>query len=59
MAKKQKKKTKKEDSAGIFIPAGVLLGLGIGMVYGNAGAGVLIGLGAGFLVMAIIKLIKR
>jgi hypothetical protein len=29
------------------------------MVYGNAGAGVLIGLGAGFLVMAIIKLIKR
>jgi uncharacterized membrane protein HdeD (DUF308 family) len=37
-----------------LIPAGVLIGLGIGLLFNQAGAGVLIGLGLGFLGSALI-----
>ncbi|OPY37089.1 MAG: hypothetical protein A4E35_01552 [Methanoregula sp. PtaU1.Bin051] len=37
-----------------FIPAGALIGLGIGLITGYAGSGVLIGLGLGFLVSAFM-----
>jgi len=46
-------KKKKEDRSGLFIPAGLFLGLGFGAMYGNYAAGVLLGLGVGFLGMAI------
>lgn len=46
-------KKKKEDKSGLFIPAGLFLGLGFGALYGNYSAGVLLGLGVGFLGMAI------
>ena len=59
MGMEMEKKKKKEDISGIFIPAGALLGVGIGLAFGNPGAGVLIGLGTGFLLMAIVKLITR
>ena len=49
---------KKKDVIGLFIPAGLVLGMGIGLVFGLTFliAGALIGLGAGFLVMAIFRL---
>lgn len=50
-----KKKNNKEDLTGLAIPAGLLIGLGIGMVVGQVAAGVLIGLGIGFLIMLILK----
>ena len=53
------KKSKNEKLAGILVPAGCLIGLGIGMVYGNIAAGVLIGLGCGFLGMFITMLALR
>ncbi len=37
-----------------FIPAGVLIGLGIGLLTGFAGSGVLVGLGLGFLASALV-----
>jgi hypothetical protein len=37
-----------------LIPAGVLIGLGIGILLNQAGAGVLIGLGLGFLGSALV-----
>ncbi|MDD1660994.1 MAG: hypothetical protein LUQ49_00860 [Methanomicrobiales archaeon] len=37
-----------------LIPAGVLIGLGVGLLVNQAGAGVLIGLGLGFLGSALI-----
>jgi len=55
----KKKKNVYEDASGIFIPAGLFLGLGIGGFVGNWGAGVLFGLGLGFLAMALIKLLKK
>jgi len=39
--------------AGLFIPAGLFIGLVIGLILGNPGVGVLIGLGAGFLASAL------
>jgi hypothetical protein len=37
-----------------FIPAGVLIGLGVGLLVGFPGSGVLIGLGLGFLASALV-----
>ena len=36
-----------------FIPAGLFIGLGIGLVLGNPGVGALMGLGAGFMASAL------
>ena len=38
-----------------FIPAGVLIGLGVGIIAGHVASGVLIGLGLGFLAQALYK----
>ncbi len=54
-----KNKSKKEDNAGLFIPAGVLLGLGFGLLFNQPAPGVLIGLGLGFLGMAIVYSLKK
>jgi hypothetical protein len=59
MKKKKEVGHKREDHTGLFIPAGLLIGLGIGGLYGYWGAGVLVGLGVGFLFMAIFKLLKK
>jgi hypothetical protein len=37
-----------------FIPAGVLIGLGVGLLAGFPGSGVLIGLGLGFIATALM-----
>jgi len=41
----------------LAIPAGLLIGIGVGMLVDNIPAGVLIGLGCGFLGMIILRLI--
>ena len=58
MAKKDKDK---KNPAALFIPAGALIGLGIGFIYGGTGiaAGVLIGLGVGSAIMAVLALLKK
>ena len=42
--------------SGLFIPAGLFIGMGIGWALGYLVQGLLIGLGAGFLGMAIFRL---
>ena len=59
MAKKKLKIKKKEDVAGIWVPAGVLVGVGVGLMYNQVAAYTLIGLGVGFVLMAITKLLKK
>ena len=46
------------DDSGVLVPAGLLIGLGLGFVYGNIAAGTLIGLGVGFLLMALVKIFR-
>ena len=43
--------------SGLFIPAGLLIGMGIGWALGYLVQGLFIGLGTGFLAMAITRLI--
>ena len=50
---------KKKDVNGVWVPAGCLIGLGIGMYYGRPDVGVLIGLGCGFALYAISAKIKK
>jgi hypothetical protein len=44
--------------SGLFIPAGLFIGMGIGWALGYLVQGLFIGLGAGFLAMAIVRLIS-
>ncbi len=55
----KKSKKLKEDNAGLFIPAGLFIGLGTGFLINEVVAGVLLGLGIGFLAMAITKSFKE
>ncbi len=41
--------------AGLAIPAGLFIGLGVGFLVDNVTAGVLLGLGGGFLGMIILR----
>lgn len=51
--------SKKNDKNGLFIPAGLLLGIGLGFLFNQVVAGTLIGLGVGFLTMAIMGHCKK
>ncbi|MFC1902344.1 hypothetical protein ACFLX3_05425 [Chloroflexota bacterium] len=44
---------------GVAIPAGVLIGLGVGFLINNVPAGLFLGLGGGFLVMMIGMMILQ
>lgn len=62
MAKKTVHKIVREprtDPSGLFVPAGLLIGMGAGFVFNNIPAGLFIGLGVGLLLMAILKLMRR
>jgi hypothetical protein len=60
MEKKVKRVVRRQrsDNSGLFIPAGLLIGLGVGGIYGQFALGALIGLGVGFLFMAIFMLFR-
>ena len=57
--KRVKEKTKKSSPGALFIPAGILLGFGIGFAVNQIPAGMFIGLGAGFLAWAISEFFKK
>ena len=57
MAKKEVK-VRSKDRSGLFIPAGLFLGMGLGFFTNQIVAGIFIGLGAGFLAMALSKNFK-
>jgi len=48
---------KRDNPGGLFIPAGLLTGMGIGFIFDNIPAGMFVGLGLGFVVFAITSLI--
>ena len=55
----KKKKEKKDDLAGLAVPAGLLIGIGLGFLYNSLLPGLFIGLGSGFLIVLILKLILK
>lgn len=54
-AKKKDRHDEEDDESGLFIPAGLFFGLGLGFLFEQLLAGLFIGLGTGFLCMAIAK----
>ncbi len=64
MAKQKKRdvkevRSRKGSPGGLFIPAGVLLGMGFGFVYDQLVAGLFIGLGIGFVAFALYEMSKK
>ena len=57
MASQSDDQKKHWNITGVAIPAGVLIGLGIGFLVDNIPAGIFLGLGGGFLAMMIGMLI--
>lgn len=55
-AKPEKKKGEYDSEGALFIPAGVLGGLGFGFVFNNIPAGLFLGLGLGFALFALVEL---
>jgi len=50
---------KRDVPEGTFIPAGLLIGLGVGFIVHNIPAGLLIGLGSGFLLFALFGMLRK
>jgi len=46
-------KQKNKGQGALFIPAGLFLGVGLGLYFGNVGAWTLVGMGAGFFFFAV------
>ena len=59
MDDKKKKDLEEQKRGGLFVPAGVLLGTGLGFAYGNIPAGALIGLGVVFTIFSLISVFKK
>jgi hypothetical protein len=51
------KNKKEDDRSGLFIPAGLFIGMGFGFLYGELVSFMFIGLGIGFLLMGLYRLI--
>jgi len=60
MAKKHQTNHKKSgDFSGIFVPAGLFIGMGIGFLTSQFLAGLFIGLGAGLALMALTQYLRK
>ncbi len=60
MKKKSESVKKKEGNiGGLFIPAGLFIGMGMGFITGNLPAWLFIGLGAGFFCFAISSYFEK
>jgi hypothetical protein len=57
MSKQSEQPKKRKGAAGVAIPAGLFIGMGVGFLVDEITAGVLLGLGGGFLVMIILRVI--
>lgn len=59
MSNESKNNDSKWEVAGIFVPAGMFIGMGIGWALGYLVQGLMIGLGAGLLMMALARMKAR
>ena len=59
MKDEKKEKEDKKGMGGLFIPAGIFIGMGIGFLANNLPVGLFIGMGLGFAAFAITILYKH
>jgi len=53
------KKSKRKGASGLFIPAGLFIGMGVGWAFDYLVPGMFIGLGAGFFLFALVMVLMR
>jgi hypothetical protein len=51
-------RSRRRELGGVFVPAGLLIGMGVGWLFGHLVPGLFIGLGTGLLLMAVIQLVS-
>jgi hypothetical protein len=54
-----KNRKERRESGGLFIPAGLFIGMGIGFLFNQLVEWLFIGLGVGFLLFALTNLMKN
>ena len=61
MAKKKANSTEKksQDRSGLFVPAGIFIGMGIGFITGQVVGFLFLGLGVGFVLMALARYVDK
>ena len=57
--KSEQKQEQKNDASGLFIPAGLFIGMGLGFFFHNITVGIFGGLGIGFLLFALVKNMRK
>jgi len=51
----KKKESRSDVAGGLVFVGSLMLGIGLGMLYGNAAVGTMVGLGVGFILFGLIK----
>lgn len=54
-AKKVKKESRSDTAGGLVFVGSLMIGIGLGLFYGNPAVGTMIGLGVGFILFGLIK----
>ena len=57
MSKQSQQSKKRKGVSGVAIPAGLFIGMGVGLLVDNLTAGLFLGLGGGFLGLIILRII--
>ncbi|MBU0760709.1 MAG: hypothetical protein KJ858_03390 [Nanoarchaeota archaeon] len=55
MFSREKKKSKSDSAGGLLFVGSLMIGIGLGIFYGNTAVGTLVGLGVGFILFGLIK----
>ena len=55
----QKSKSKADVAGGLVFVGPLMIGIGLGIYYGNTAIGVLVGLGVGFILFGLVKAFTR
>jgi len=51
----KKKKSRSDDAGGMIFVGALMIGIGVGIFFGNPAVGTLVGLGIGFIFFGLVK----
>jgi hypothetical protein len=57
--KKKKIKLKSDTAGGLVFVGALMIGIGLGIFYGNTAVGTMIGLGVGFILFGLVKVFMK
>lgn len=59
MVKKKKEESKSDSAGGLVFVGSLMLGIGLGLLYGRPDVGTMVGLGVGFILFGLIKVLMK